>query len=308
MTASTQGIAAAIPLAIAIIGGSIALPDDTVHGGRFRVAAPAIYEPLRGLGADENQLRWVEEHNPFELPKADVPGHRTLIVRQGYTLAHNNVDLIADWVTFHLTEDYVAGDEERPGSSAFKPDPWLPKGRRAETSDYQGWNGVFDRGHQVANKDSVGRGKTVVRESFYLSNMTPQASKLNRAPWRVLEARIQDLAKKRGEIWVATGPLFVDDDGDGLVEHLVIGSNQVSVPTHYFKIVLAKKIEDASEFEAISFIIPNKKIATDFREYLVSIDEIERLSGFDFFRGLDDFQEQKLESSIAKEIWDHKTS
>ena len=60
----------------------------------------------------------------------------------------------------------MEGKEKRPGSIAFKPVPKLPVGRRAELTDYKGWNGVYDRGHQCASADSKGRGKTVEFENY----------------------------------------------------------------------------------------------------------------------------------------------
>ena len=64
-------------------------------------------------------------------------------------------------------------------AALFKPDPLLPSDRRAQLDDYKGFKDIFDRGHQVASGDSKGRGKAVIRESFFfLSNMTPQSAKI----------------------------------------------------------------------------------------------------------------------------------
>jgi len=299
-----RSIGAAIPLAIALLGAGV-MPD---HGGtaqvvRMRLAADASMSKVADTALDVDELRWLEEHNPYGMPQFETAGSRTLIVREGYTLAHDNVDRIADWVTYHLTDDYVRGTEKRPGTSAFKPDPLLQKGFRAEKADYKGWNGVYDRGHQCASADSRGRGARVIKESFYLSNMTPQAAKLNRNGWRLLEARIQELAKERGELWVMTGPAFVDDDGDGIVEYSVIGEDQVAVPTHYYKIVLARKTDGTGELEAMAFLIPNREMEEDAADYLVSVDEVEELTGIDFLRALPDSVEDKLEASTAGAVW-----
>ena len=203
-------------------------------------------------------------------------------MREGYSLSHNNHDLIADWVSCHLTRDFANGPETRPGSSAFKPDPLLSSGQRAELADYKGFQFVYDRGHQCASGDSKGRGTAVIRESFFLSNMTPQDSKLNQHKWRLLEARIQDLARDRGELWVITGPVFIDGDGDGFIEYFTIGTNEVAVPTHYFKIVYAEKHGQPDELDAMAFLIPNEPMQQPFGHYLVSIDHIEELTEYDF--------------------------
>jgi len=288
---------AAIPLAAALLG-AVGLPSgDGGTSRRFRAAVGATSV----AALTDEQQSWLDEHNPFGIPRTDEPGNRTLLVREGHTLAHNNVDLIADWVSFHLTREYVEGTETRPGTSWFKPDPALPAGRRAEREDYQGWQNIYDRGHQAASADQKGRGNRVIRESFLLSNMTPQASRLNQQSWRLFEAQIQDVAEEDGEVWVVTGPLFLDDDGDGIVEYSVIGPDQVAVPTHYYKIVL-RELQDGT-WDAMAVIVANEEQPTDYDDFLVSIDEVEALSGWDFFPEMEDQVEDPLEAAIAVQTW-----
>lgn len=302
--------AAAIPLAIALLGSNVVEDTGNETDTRRRVAATALTQPLDIEGLTDGQQTTLNTHNPFGIPVTDQQGNRTLIVRTGYTLTHNNVDLIADWVSFRLTRDFVNGTEARPGSSAFKPDPLLRIGQRAELDDYKGWKGIYDRGHQAASGDSKGRGKTVIKESFFLSNMTPQDSRLNQVKWRLLEDRIQKLAADRGELWIVTGPAFIDDDDDGIVEYKVIGDNQVAVPTHYFKIVIALD-KDSDSHVAMAFLVPNEAInrpnediGSVMGDFLVSIDEIEILTGLDFFPRMEDDAESTLEAQIADQVWD----
>jgi endonuclease G, mitochondrial len=297
-------VAAAIPLIIAL-AGTAGLPTSQTGASLRSRAAPGAEDISAAVAKLDNQQRnWFDDHTAhFGIPKPNHSGNWTLVVRQGYTLAHNNVDRIADWVAFHETSDYVNGKEARPDSGAFKADPVLLKGRRAELDDYKGFNGVYDRGHQCAAGDSKGRGKTVIRESFFLSNMTPQASQLNQQKWRMLEDRIQKLAARRGELWVITGPVFEDEDGDGVIDYYVIGKDEVAVPTHYFKIVLAHNEHDSSKWDAMCFLMPNKKVTADFDSFLVSIDEVEKLTGYDFFPDMPADQQAKLESAIATTVW-----
>jgi len=290
-------LAAAIPLAIALTG-SIQDPDDgrQLH---FRIA-PNADTSLHNTALNADQTAWFEEHNTYGMPINESVGNRTLIVRKGYTLAHNNVDKIADWVSFHLTKDYVNGVEKRPGSSAFKAESMIQQGLRAEKSDYAGWLGVYDRGHQAAAGDTKGRGKQVIKDSFYLSNMTPQSASLNRGQWKSLEGRVQSWAKRFQEVWVVTGPIFLDQNGNGIVEYYTIGDNSVAVPTHYFKAVLAPIGND--KFDAIAFIIPNEKVSR-YGDFISSIDEIEKSTQLDLFPGLPDDIEKSLEAKVANRVW-----
>jgi DNA/RNA endonuclease G (NUC1) len=154
------------------------------------------------------------DHLKFGAPR-HAPGRNvTTLVRTTYVAEHNNDDKIADWVMF-MTKEWVTGPEKRPDPDPFKPDPDLPAGSRSELNDYR--NPGYDRGHQCASADSKGRGKDPMVETFYLSNMTPQLGTLNRYGWADLEKRFRESARKRGTIWVVTGPAFIDDDGDGEV-------------------------------------------------------------------------------------------
>lgn len=305
MAGRKTSTAAAIPLVIALAGATTLPSSKSGLETRSRIAPTATALDIRKVPLDSVQQGWLQEHNPHGVPKSDHAGNWTVVVREGYTLQHNNVDLIADWVSYHLTKKYVNGAEKRPGTAAFRPEQLLPKGSRAELDDYAGWQGVYDRGHQCASGDSKGRGASVIRDSFFLSNMTPQSSQLNQLKWRLLEERIQKLADERGDLWVVTGPAFVDVDGDGVANYFVLGKNRVAVPTHYFKIVLAKT---SVGFEAMAFLIPNEATKPDFEydDHLVSIDRIERLTGFDFFSELDDADEKKLEKSAAVSTWELK--
>jgi endonuclease G len=299
--ANRNAAAAAVPLLIAL-AATAPLPRSGQELVRVRLARTASAPELHLEALSNEQRAWLAEHNPFGLPATRLPASWTLLVRRGYTLAHNNVDLIADWVSYHLTRDYVLGREARPGTSAFRADPLLAPNRRAELDDYAGWNGVYDRGHQCAAADSKGRGPAVVLESFYLSNMTPQDSSLNRTRWRLLEEKVQKLAAARGELWVITGPLFVDEDRDGLVEFFAIGPHHVSVPTHYFKIVVAHR-PASEQLEAFAFLVPNRSPGEGFERWLTSVDEIERLSGLDFLPDLPDPEEEALESATPGKLW-----
>src|SRR5687768_13675551 len=105
---NTRQAAAAIPLVIAL-AGTAGLPHrDPGQEVRVRAATTANRVSTSDLSLTDDQEAWLEEHNPWDIPQASHPGNWTVVVREGYTLAHNNVDLIADWVSFHLTKDYVS--------------------------------------------------------------------------------------------------------------------------------------------------------------------------------------------------------
>jgi len=224
------------------------------------------------------------EHLTWGLPSIDGQ----VIIREGYALLHDGNKKIPLWVSYHLTKEDLQGTTGRTDN--FRPDPEIPKGKRAELSDY--YKSGYDRGHMAPAGD-MKRSKKVMSESFYLSNMCPQEAGLNRYKWRILEEKTRVFTQVKGESWIITGPVFMDIDGDGKKDCLgKIGSNLVWVPTHFYKIIITKN----GETKAISFLMPNRKPAGDIEDYQVPVDSIEKLTGLNFLSKLPDNIEDKIEA------------
>ena len=109
----------------------------------------------------------------------------TSLCRTAYIALHDDSKLVPDFVSWLLTSHNALGCFPRKDS--FAPDPDLPPDRRAELADYEGQHDIYDRGHFAPNSDFAWDAE-VQRESFYLSNMSPQASHLNQWEWGSLEA------------------------------------------------------------------------------------------------------------------------
>ena len=224
-----------------------------------------------------------------------LPGWRLhVLVNDYFITCHDDAKRIPAWVTFHLTDVNLSGETER--SDDFRTDPNLPKEARAELTDYL--NSGYDRGH-MAPAAAFKRSEAAMSQTFLLSNMAPQTASLNRDLWRLLEEDVRELASAVGSIWVFTGSLFLDENGSHIEPATFIGTNQVAVPTHFYKVMFAAN--DGADFEMFAFVAANQTEALEGApaEYLVSVDLVEALSGLDFFTALADSVEAVLEAEIG---------
>ncbi|MFC1488830.1 DNA/RNA non-specific endonuclease [Thermodesulfobacteriota bacterium] len=215
-----------------------------------------------------------------------IPGpDDQLLCREGYTVGYDYDRKVPTWVAYRLTPDSVNKKFER--SNKFKEDTDIPPQYRSTLSDYKGSG--YDRGHMAASA-TIDSSYNAMMESFLLSNMTPQLPGLNRQGWRYLEQYVREWTNERGELYVVTGTMFIG-------EHTVIG-NGVHVPTHFYKIVF-----DPAGMDAIAFLVPHRPISKyKLPGYIVSVDEVEQLTGLDFNNLLDDTVEDDIEDDI-EEMW-----
>lgn len=178
---------------------------------------------------------------------------------------------------------------------AIRPDPAIPAGFRPEDSDSKKTG--YERGHMTP-ADERKKSQPVMDDCFSLSNIAPQDKKLNEVTGRLLEAAVQDWVKEREVPTIIMGPVYKASAG-GQVSFPVIGKNQVAVPTHFFKIII--NASDPAEIQALAFLMPNKGLTG--REYLASIDEIERLTDLVSLSALPEDVQARVEAQKVAAIW-----
>jgi endonuclease G len=222
------------------------------------------------------------------------PGTKgTILVRKGYVLDYDSAKKVVTWVSYHLTDKYLV--QNVPRSNDFRPDPDLPKGQRSELKDYK--KSGYDLGH-LAPAEDMRRDAQTESETFLLSNMSPQVGLgFNRRIWKNLETKVRQWAKQRHNIYVLTGPIYANKD------YKTIGPDKVAVPTAFYKIVVSVNTKSAS-LDAIAFIMPNKDLgAAPIKNYITTIDEVEKETGLNFLNGLPGPIEKPLEAKKAK-MWE----
>lgn len=210
-----------------------------------------------------------------------------LVEYTGFNVSFNADLHIPNYVVYELTRSEVQGEE--PRSNKFLCDERV-KGCPT-TTDYTGSG--YDRGHMAPAAD-MKWSKQAMKESFYLTNICPQNHSLNSGGWKRLEEKVRAWADRDSAIIVISGPLL-----DGPVSRLASG---VAVPTGFFKVVLAPFV---SPVRAIAFVYKNEGGQKKVELQATSVDEVEQLTGFDFFSSLPDDIETEIEKSSNYNEWNN---
>lgn len=235
----------------------------------------------------------------YSLPEGE--GHRTEIpewlwpssgtgeiVRHAhFALSYREAYEQAEWVAYVLEKSHLTNDDrKRP---FFIEDPKV----RSKSADWRNYKGSgFDRGHLCPAGDRR-FSENAYNETFYTSNITPQNREFNAGIWNRLEQHVRDWAIKDGPLFVVTAGVLEK----GLES---IGEEEVAVPEYFYKIV-AKG--EGKNLKIIGFLFKNKEVAGKLDQYVVSVDTLEKLTGIDFFAGLPDEQELRLEAGISSSSW-----
>lgn len=162
--------------------------------------------------------------NPhFDNLSYGVPGAAdSIIEREGYALGYIEKHEQPAWVQYIMTSEEVSRRAAKRGDD-FRPDPAVPTGS-ATPQDYT--RSGYDRGHLAPAADMSFSVKTM-SESFFMSNMSPQAPQFNRGIWSKLEKQVRHFATKEKRIVVVTGPILPAEKA------ITIGANKVTVPQYY---------------------------------------------------------------------------
>ncbi|TNE68488.1 MAG: DNA/RNA non-specific endonuclease [Bacteroidetes bacterium] len=204
-----------------------------------------------------------------------------------YTLSYSETHEQAEWVAYELNVDRLNKNwVER--SSSFRPDPAVHT-ESATPNDYRGSG--YDRGHLCPAAD-MAFNEVAMEETFFMSNMSPQIAGFNGGVWRELEECTRDWARKFEQLYVVTGPVLTKPAIDR------IGFSKVTVPSAYYKVLLAP-----AQHRAIAFVLPHAVSDRPLMDYAGTIDQVEALTGIDFFPQLLSGLDEELEGSLDIDAW-----
>lgn len=232
-------------------------------------------------GAAEADDKLVMQTSPKGTPEQ-------ILKRTGYVASYNKTTLLPNWVAWHLTAERTEGSAKRSGVD-FAEDTEVPEPR---ATDWDYYNSGYDRGHMCPAADNKWS-KKAMEESFLFTNMCPQNGNLNRGDWNEMEMACRKWAKKYGDLYIVCGPILYKG------KHKTIGKNKVVVPEAFFKVVL----RTGDDPQAIGFIYKNTSGNRPKDSYVNTVDEVERITGIDFFSSLPDDVEKKVEAECDLGLW-----
>lgn len=217
--------------------------------------------------------------------------------RRNYSMLYDTDYKVAYWVAYPLSSDYLGG-QKRTDKWDF--DPGFLSDFQANLANGYPNNAALqlDRGHQLPSGDRTFNFAENA-STFYYTNMTPQNRSLNQGMWANLENKIRTWTTQSGvdTMYVVTGAM-VKSATDQNVDYVKDNSGKnVAKPKYYYKVLAMKK---GSEYYTIGFRMNNVEPSnTDYMNYTVTVESLEKETGFTFFPALS----KEAKSVINTQIW-----
>lgn len=218
--------------------------------------------------------------NPSNATSDIVNENNYLMIKPQYTLSYNRSKAEPNWVAWRLDTSWLGAADRQ---NDYRGDTSLPQGwYQVQPSDYS--EPVYDRGHMCPSGD---RTNTIPNNSatFLMTNFVPQLPANNQGPWNDFENYCRSLAQAGSEVYIITGP----------VGNIGTIGNGVVVPQYTWKVVLVlpNGTDDLQRVtrstRAFGIIVPNFPplvSSTPWRNFRVTVDEVENVTGYNFFSNI----------------------
>ncbi len=222
--------------------------------------------------------------NEYFLPSSTTG---QIVHHENYSLSYSEPHEQAEWVAYELKVSHLSNTNfKRP---YFEIDKSVKTGA-AHWRNYK--KSGYDKGHLCPAGDRR-FSKDAHDETFLTSNISPQNHQFNAGIWNTLEQKVRYWARKYDGVFVITGGILKGD-------MKTIGEENVSVPNQFYKVLIDT---NSGNTKMIAFLMPHKDSNRPLYKFVVPVDEIEALTGIDFFSELGDTIENKLEASNSYKDW-----
>jgi endonuclease G len=223
-----------------------------------------------------------------------------LMDKPQYALSYNRDKGEPNWVSWHLDPNWLGS---APRQNDYRADPAVPAGwYQVQGTDYSGSG--FDRGHMCPSGD---RTDTIPDNSatFLMTNFVPQAAANNQGPWNDLEIYCRGLVSQGNELYIIDGGAGTGGTGVNGFASTIAGGH-VNVPAQTWKVIIVLPQASGDDVarvttstRTIAVIMPNSQsINSDWKTYRVSVDQVEALTGYDFFSNVPTATQAVIESTV----------
>lgn len=238
-----------------------------------------------------SQIATRKSRNRIELP-AITQKDSLIIEHCGFMLSYNLDTNCPNWVAWDLTEEEAYSTQFKR-SNDFRGDTMIPPLHRVEGYDYKQTG--FDRGHMCPAGDMKWNADAM-SECFLMSNICPQSPVLNQQWWEHLENACRRWASQEGCVYICCGPIYIKKSKARYIGKEV----KILVPDAFFKVVVSLR---QGKEKGIGFYYKNNDSRQTMEGAALSIDQIEELTGYDFFAELPDEIENRIEAQNKLSAW-----
>lgn len=273
--------------------GGTRIVTVTASDAQTRTASLTFNITINAPLADDNPLLL---GNPSNATSEAANENNYLMIKPQYALSYNRSRATANWVAWRLDSSWL-GSADRQDD--FRPDETLPAGwYRVLDTDYSGSG--YDRGHMTPSGD---RTRSIPDNSatFLMTNIVPQLPANNQGPWNDFENYLRSVAQQGREIYIVSG--VAGNIG-------TIAQGKIVVPAVTWKVVLIlpngtndlQRISKATR--AFAIIVPNQpplNISAPWRQFRVTVDAVENLTGLNFFTEIPKNTQELIERKRDKE-------
>ena len=203
--------------------------------------------------------------------------------QRNYSFEWDYEEHLSQWVAYPLNKG-LYGSHSYNYMWGF--DPLLPAALQPDITsrsyggrgfDGQNWN----RGHQLPRADRQ-VSQEAVNSTCYPTNITPQDGTFNSGVWAFLETKVRGYASSSDTLYVVTGCVL-----EGSTTFTSTNSGfAVRVPSAYFKALLRPSSTlGYGGYMACGFYLPHSPDIknSELMNYIMSIDELEKKTGIEFF-------------------------
>jgi endonuclease G len=242
-----------------------------------------LLNPINGIRQNSDSNKTNKDLN-FYLPTSTTS---QIVKHLYYTLSYNEKAEQAEWVAYELKKDYIKrSDFKRP---FFIEDPKV----LTQSADWRNYKkSGYDKGHLCPAAD-MEFDINAYNDTFFTSNISPQNRDFNGGIWNRLEQKVRFWAVKYDGLYVVIGGVLKGDLKS-------IGKEGVLVPKYFYKILLSTS---KGNYKMLAFLMPNEKSSKPIFNYVVSVDQLESITGIDFFPKLEDSLENSLEKNVDLNSW-----